>query len=154
MSEHSQSLQSIVQAHVSMEGGLLPCLHAIQKHYGYIAPEAVADIATAFNLSRAEVHGTISFYSFFKTSPGKSIQLQVCAAESCQAMGGRQLYASLQSSIAANPTLNEQVEIEKVYCLGNCACSPCARIADNVYGDVSADQLLTELQQRSGVKNG
>jgi len=150
MSEQRLPLQTIIETFVAMEGGLLPCLHEIQKVYGYIDPEYIADIATAFNLSRAEVHGTISFYHFFKTSAPKPVTIQICRAESCQAMGSRQLESAVQAQLANQPELAANVEVEAVYCLGNCACSPCARIGDDVMGDVKAEGLVSDAAQRIG----
>lgn len=143
-------IKSIIDPFVTQEGGLLPCLHEIQRRFGYIDPSNVEHIARAFNLSRAEVHGTMSFYHFFKTSPGKKLEVQICRAESCQAMGSRQLVGQFEAAVAADASLSADVDIAAVYCLGNCACSPCARIGDDVIGDLSADTLFDMTKARLG----
>jgi formate dehydrogenase subunit gamma len=147
-------IKSIIEPFVAQEGGLLPCLHEIQKRFGYIDPSNVELIARAFNLSRAEVHGTMSFYHFFKTSPGKKVEVQICRAESCQSMGSRQLVSQFEEAIQSDATLASEVDVAAVYCLGNCACSPCARIGDDVMGDLTAEQLVEATKARVGVLRG
>ncbi len=89
----SQSIQSLIDARRTLPGALLPILHAIQDEFGWVPDEAVPLIAAALHLSRAEVHGVISFYHHFRrTPPGRKV-VQVCRAESCQAMGGEALEA-------------------------------------------------------------
>lgn len=130
-----------------MQGGLLPCLHALQAELGYIVPAAIPRLAKAFNQSRAEIWGTLSFYSFFKTEPPKPLQIQICQAESCQAMGARPIFKSVTAYIAQSSQLTDMVDIEAVYCFGNCACSPCARIGDEVLGEVTSEQLNAAIDE-------
>ena len=127
---------------------LLPILHAIQNLLGYVPPGSVPLIANALNLSRAEVHGVISFYHHFRsTAPGRHV-LRLCRAEACQAMGARAIESHVRSrlGIGFNETSADgAVTLEAVYCLGNCACAPSAMLNDHVHGRLSIeaiDQLL------------
>ncbi len=132
-------------------GGLLPLLHAVQAAVGYVPAEAVPGIATAMNLSRAEVHGVLTFYHDFRQEPAGRHHVQLCRAEACQAVGARELEAHAASTLGIEPgntTSDGTVTLDAVYCLGNCACGPSVRIGDRVYGRVDAgrfDQLLDEL---------
>lgn len=123
---------------------LVQVLHAFIERYGYISREAVAQIAEELNLSRAEVHGVVSFYHDFRTTPPGEHVLKICQAESCQAMGSRELtrHATKRLGISLHETTPDgSVSLEPVYCLGNCACSPAIMIDDRVHGRVDADKL-------------
>lgn len=154
-----QSQQStvlnILAAHQSMPGNLLPILHGIQDTLGYIPPEAVADIAKALNLSKAEVHGVITFYHYFRdTAPGKHM-VRICRAESCQSMNGKSLeeHAKKQLGIEFHETTADgQFSLEPVYCLGNCACSPSITIDDQVYGRVSPQRFDQLIATQKGIQ--
>lgn len=146
-------LEALIQAHREQAGALLPILHAIQDQLGYVPAEATPLIAKSLNLSRAEVHGVISFYHHFRTTPpGKHI-LQICRAESCQAMGSRELEAQAKAVLGIDyhqTTADGAISLEPVYCLGNCACSPSVRVGDEVQGRMDAVQLealIAELRQ-------
>lgn len=146
-------LEALIQAHREQAGALLPILHAIQDQLGYVPAEATPLIAKSLNLSRAEVHGVISFYHHFRTTPpGKHI-LQICRAESCQAMGSRELEAQAKAVLGIDyhqTTADGAISLEPVYCLGNCACSPSVRVGDEVQGRMNAAQLealIAELRQ-------
>lgn len=148
----SQSIQSLIDARRTLPGALLPILHAIQDEFGWVPDEAVPLIAAALHLSRAEVHGVISFYHHFRrTPPGRKV-VQVCRAESCQAMGGEALEAHALTSLGVDwheTTADGAVTLEPVYCLGNCACSPSIRVGDDILGRVSCerfDALMTQLR--------
>lgn len=121
---------------------LVQVLHALVERYGYISEEAIRQVAAALNLSRAEVHGVVSFYHDFRTSAPAKHVLKICQAEACQAMGSRQLTAHAESrlGVAMHGTAGN-VTLEPVYCLGNCACSPAVMIDDKVYGRVDASKL-------------
>jgi formate dehydrogenase subunit gamma len=142
-----------VAKHASLQGGLLPCLHEIQAELGYIPDEHLENIATAFSLSTAEVHGVVSFYHDFRTSPSVQQSIQICCAEACQASGSRELEYGVAGVLGVefdetHPTDNYR--LERVYCLGNCACGPSVRINDDVYGRVdlaSLPQLVSEAVQ-------
>jgi formate dehydrogenase subunit gamma len=134
-------------------GALLPILHAVQDEIGHIPPEAAAVIASELNLSRAEVHGVISFYHYFRTSPPGRHIIQICQAESCQATGGAKLteYAKSILNIDFHQTgPDRKFSLEPVYCLGNCACSPAIMIDDEIYGRVTAKKLEQLLSDGGG----
>ena len=137
-------LTAILQKHGSKEGALLPVLHAVQDLQGYIPDEWIAPIANGLNQSRAEVHGVISFYSHFYSKPPAAHRIQVCRAESCQAMGSRTLEQSVKQRLGIDfdeHSMDKQFELEEVYCLGNCACSPSVMIDDKIYGRVTSDRF-------------
>lgn len=128
-----------------MPGALLPILHAIQDELGHVPPAAVADIAEALNLSRAEVHGVITYYHHFRSEPTKGAVVQVCRAEACQACGSDALWEH-----ASRQAKNADVTLEPVYCLGLCATAPSMSINDKPYARVSHakfDHLLAQLKE-------
>ncbi len=131
---------------ISQFGGrpemLVQVLHALVERYGYISDEAIRQVATELNISRAEVHGVVSFYHDFRTSPPAKHILKICQAEACQAMGSRQLTAHAESKLGVQMHgSTDNVTLEPVYCLGNCACSPAVIIDDKVYGRVDTNKL-------------
>lgn len=138
----------ILDEHQSMPGSLLPILHATQDTLGYIPPAAVADIASALHLSKAEVHGVITFYHYFRETPPGKHTIRICRAESCQSMNSKGLEKHAKAKLNIDyheTTADGQFSLEPVYCMGNCACSPSIAIDDEVYGRVTPekfDQLL------------
>jgi len=147
------TVQDIIAALKDKPGALLPILHGIQDAMGYIPSDSVPVIAKALNLSRAEVHGVISFYHYFRETPPGKHTLHLCRAESCQAMGAGKLEAHVKTKLGIDfheTTTDGQFSLEPVYCLGNCACSPAMQIGHDIYGRVSADtfdQIINELEQ-------
>ncbi len=123
---------------------LVQVLHAFVERYGFINEEAMRQIADELNISRADIHGVVSFYHDFRTTkPGKHI-VKICQAEACQAMGSRSLTAHAEKKLGV--TLHEttddgDVSLEPIYCLGNCACAPAVMIDEKVYGRVDPDKL-------------
>lgn len=138
-------LAELVDTYRTVPGGMLPLLHAIQERVGHISPEFVPTIARRLNLSRAEVHGVISFYHHFRTEkPGRHI-VQICRAEACQSMGAEALerYAKAFLGIDYHQTTADgSVTLEAVYCLGNCACAPAIRVDDEIVGRVSETRFI------------
>ena len=145
-----QTVQTIVDSLKDKKGALLPILHEIQNALSYVPPEAVPTIAKELNLSRAEVHGVISFYHYFRDTPAGKHTVRICRAESCLAMGGKELEAHAKKTLGIDYHENTQdgkFSLEAVYCLGNCACSPAIQIDNDVYGRVSNtdfDEILKE----------
>ena len=142
------ALQEIVEAAVAEQrdrvGALLPVLHSVQETLGYVPADAVSMIAHALHLSRAEVHGVISFYHDFRTEPPGEHIVHLCRAEACQAMGARALeqHASERLGIGLGQTTADGLfTLEPVYCLGNCACSPSIRINDDVHARVTPEKF-------------
>lgn len=134
----------ILDAHQAMPGNLLPILHGIQDTLGFIPPAAVEDIAKALCFSKAEVHGVISFYHYFRTTPPGKHTIRICRAESCQAMNGKALENHAKNTLGIDfheTTANEHFSLEPVYCLGNCACSPSITIDDEVHGRVTPEKF-------------
>jgi formate dehydrogenase subunit gamma len=114
----------------------------VQDALGYIPSDSVPAIAAALNLSRAEVHGVISFYHYFRDTPPGKHTVHLCRAESCQSMGSNALEAHVKTKLGIDyheTTADGQFSLEPVYCLGNCACSPAMQIGEEIYGRVSAD---------------
>jgi formate dehydrogenase subunit gamma len=139
-----QAVQDAISRMKDQPGALLPILHGIQDSIGHIPEDAVPVIADALNLSRAEVHGVITFYHYFRQTPPGRHTVQICQAESCQAMGSAKLteHAKQHLGIDFHETTGDQeFSLEPVFCLGNCACSPAVMIDDNVYGRVTPDRL-------------
>ncbi|MFA5982871.1 MAG: formate dehydrogenase subunit gamma [Methylococcaceae bacterium] len=132
-------------------GALLPILHGIQDAMGYIPSSCIPEIASALNLSRAEIHGVISFYHYFRDTPPGKNTIHLCRAESCQAMGSKHLEAHVKNKLGINfheTTADGSFSLEPVYCLGNCACSPAMQIGHDIYGRVSEqsfDAIISNL---------
>ena len=147
-----QSISDLVDQHKDLPGALLPLLHAIQNEVGYVPDSAVAHVASGLNLSRAEVHGVISFYHDFKTQPVGRNTVQICRAEACQSMGSRLLEAHAKETLGIDyheTTADGSISLEAVYCLGNCACSPSVRINDDVFARVDQnrfDELIADIR--------
>lgn len=150
---NNADITALVNRYKAVPGGLLPLLHAIQDTFGYIPETNYPEIAKALNLSVAEVHGVVSFYHYFRTEkPGKHI-VQICRAESCQAMGSVDLEAHVKRSLDVDyhgTTADGEITLEPVYCLGNCALSPAVMIDEELHGRVSQedfDDLVQEVKQ-------
>lgn len=147
----AEAIAGCIEQYREVPGGLLPLLHAIQHNVGFVPADSVPSIAKALHLSRAEVHGVISFYHDFRSQQAGSHVLQICRAEACQALGARELEAHAKSSLGVDfggTTADGAITLEAVYCLGNCACSPSVRLDDQVHARVDAarlDELLAEL---------
>ena len=137
-------IRRLAEVHAAEAGALLPILHAIQDRLGYVPETAVPIVADVLNLSRAEVHGVVTFYHFFRTKrPGKQT-LYVCRAEACQSMGSRALenYARKKLGVDFHETTADgRFSLEPVYCLGNCACSPAVMVDETVHGRVTPQKL-------------
>ena len=141
--ERSKVLEVIVQLR-ALPGALLPILHGVQDALGYVPPGAVTLIASELNLTRAEVHGVISFYHYFRTAkPGKQV-LQLCRAEACQSLGAVALEQHVKRRLGVDfhgTTADGRYTLEPVYCLGNCACGPSLMLGQDLHGRVSADSF-------------
>jgi formate dehydrogenase subunit gamma len=135
-----------------LPGALLPILHAVQDAIGFVPPEAVQLIASELNLSRAEVHGVVTFYHYFRTRRGGRHVVHLCRAEACQALGAAALEAHAKKSLGVDfhaTSADGAVTLEPVYCLGNCALGPALMIDDELKGRVSAerfDELMAPLR--------
>lgn len=140
----AQGVNEIIACHISLEGPLLPILHAVQEEFGHVPQEAIPVIAKGLNLSRAEVHGVISFYHDYRHAPAGRHVLKVCRAEACQAMGGETLAASLEKQLKTGfgkTAADGSVTLEAVYCLGLCACAPAAMLDGRVIGRLDEEKI-------------
>lgn len=139
-----EKITAHIQAHANVPGGLTPLMHAIQDDIGYIPEEIYPKVSKAMALSVAEVHGFVTFYHHFRTHPVGKHVLQVCRAESCQAMGSEKLEADIKSKLGVDyhgTTADGEITLLPVYCLGNCACSPAVMMDEEVYGRVDMEQV-------------
>jgi formate dehydrogenase subunit gamma len=127
------ALADILDRHKGREGPLLPILHDVQAEFGYVSEDAIRDIADALNLTRAEVHGVVSFYHDFRTTPEARPILKLCRAEACQARG--------VEAIAADLPADNRVKIETVYCLGLCSVGPAAMTGTAVHARLDSNKL-------------
>lgn len=149
MNERSQAteearIRALAEANSGLPGALLPILHAIQDELGYVPESAVPIVARVLNLSRAEVHGVVSFYHFFRTQPPGRRTVYVCRAEACQSMGALALEDHAREKLGVDyhgTTSDGRFSLEPVYCLGNCACSPAVMIDEEVHGRVTPQRL-------------
>lgn len=148
--EQAATVGRVIEARRHLPGALLPILHGIQDALGFVPKSAVAEIAQALNLSRAEVHGVISFYHYFRTeAPGRHT-VYVCRAEACQSMGAERLIEHAKDSLGVEmheTTAEGSFTLEPVYCLGNCACSPAMMVDDEIYGRVTPKRFEEVLRK-------
>ena len=139
-----------LDAHRGLEGPLLPVLHEVQAALGHVPRAALPVIAAALNLSRAEVHGVVTYYHDFRERPVGRRHLRVCAAEACQAMGGEALMAQARSATGCSEAKSTSADgawtVEPVFCLGLCAVSPAAELDGRPLGRLSAAGLDAALR--------
>jgi formate dehydrogenase subunit gamma len=144
-----------IQGLQHLPGALLPILHSLQEEFGYIDDAMIPLIAEALNISHAEVHGVISFYHDFRRTPAGRHVLQICRAESCQAMGCNSLIAHVEKSLGVKlgeTSADGNITLRPVYCLGNCALSPAVMLDGQPYGRVSAavaDSLIENARRHA-----
>lgn len=141
---NTSAVQKAIENNLGRPGALLPILHDIQDSIGFIPSDAVPAIASSLNLSRAEVHGVITFYHHFREeAPGQHI-IEVCQAEACQSMNSKALTKHVESSLGVSlgeTTSDQKITLLPVYCLGNCACAPSVTIDGEVFGRVTSEKF-------------
>jgi formate dehydrogenase subunit gamma len=143
----------IINGLTHVEGGTLVILHALQEAFGYVPEPAIPMIASALNLSRAEVHGVFTFYHDFRHEPAGRHVLKLCRAEACQAAGGDALAARAEARLGVaigNTTADNRVTLEPIYCLGLCATAPSAMLDGRVVGrlnEARSDAWVAEAQR-------
>jgi formate dehydrogenase subunit gamma len=138
------AIERALATHRDQAGALLPLLHAVHDALGHVPPAAVPMLAVALNLSRAEVHGVITYYSHFRDAPPGRHVVQVCRAEACQACGADELLAHAERVLACAPgstRADGAVSLEAVYCLGLCASSPALQIDDQLHARMTPERL-------------
>lgn len=141
----ARQVEAIVAAHADLEGPLLPILHAVQAALGCVPRDAVPVIAHALNLTRAEVHGVVSFYHDFREQPAGKCVVKLCRAEACQAAGGTALAAKVLKHFGigwGETSADGRVTIEAVYCLGFCSVAPAALVDGEPHGRLEAQHLI------------
>jgi formate dehydrogenase subunit gamma len=136
----------------SLEGPLLPILHGLQAEFGYVPPETLVLISGALNLSRAEVHGVMTFYHDYRDHPAGRHVLKLCRAEACQSMGGDLVADRVKRALGIDfhgTTADGGVTLEPVYCLGLCACAPAGMLDGELYGRLD-ESSVAELVEEAG----
>lgn len=137
-------VRAIAAAHRRERGALLPILHGIQAEFGYVDPAVVPILADELNLSRADVHGVVSFYHDFRDAPAGSATVRICRAEACQSVGAEALVAHAREHLGVDlgeTTADGAVTIDQVFCLGNCALGPSVQVGQTMHGRVDADRF-------------
>lgn len=143
-------IRVIVDAHLHLEGALLPILHALQDAFGHVPQAAAPVIIAALNISKAELHGVISFYHDFREHRAGRHILKICRAEACQAVGAKRLADTTLKGLGLDwhgTTANGALTVEPVYCLGLCACGPAVMMDDRVVGRVDAPRMAALLAE-------
>jgi len=145
-------VRAAIDSHCGVEGAALPILLAVQETVGYIPDDALPMIAEALNVSRAEMHGIVSFYHDFRREPAGRHVVKLCRAEACQAMGGREVAERLSRKLGVDfgeTSPDGRVTLEAVYCLGLCACAPAVMVDGRVVGRLdgeAAERIAKEVQ--------
>lgn len=137
-------LDEIITAHMGREGPLLPILHDIQAEWGYVPEAAQPALAAALGLTRAEVHGVVSFYHDFRDHPAGKHVLRLCRAEACQSMGGDALADQIRAAFGIDfheTTPDGRLTLEPVFCLGLCACAPSAQMGERLLGRATVEKV-------------
>ena len=154
-SSQADAVLRIVADLKSRPGPLLEVLHAIQAALGYVPEDAIPLVAQGLNISRAEVHGVVTFYHYFRrTPPGKHV-VSLCRAEACQSMGADALAEHVKSRLGVDfheTTTDGQFSLEPVFCLGNCACSPAAMVDGELLGRLTPERIDAVIAARSDKK--
>lgn len=157
MPEKTESLSELVRAvvdeHRHARGPLLPILHDLQEQFGYLDPDVVPILAHELNMTRADVHGVITFYTDFRAEPAGAATVRLCRAEACQSVGAEQLVADAEQVFGVKTgqtTPDRSVSLQQVFCLGNCALGPAAQVNGRLYGRVDRRRLIEILANEGG----
>jgi formate dehydrogenase subunit gamma len=140
----TQRVEEILARHLGREGALLPILHDVQAEFGHVPQAALPVIAAALNLSRAEVHGVVSFYHDFREAPAGRHVVKLCRAEACKAMGADRVAEHAKARLGVDwheTSEGGAVTLEPVFCLGLCACGPAALVDGKLVGRVDEARL-------------
>lgn len=148
--EMQARLERVIEDTKDLEGPCLPVLKAVQDEFGYVPAGAIPVVARALNLSRAEVHGVLTFYHDLRRAPAGQHIVKVCRAESCQAAGGETVAADVEQRLGiafGETTPDQSISLEPVYCLGNCALSPAAMVDERLLGRATADSISGTIER-------
>lgn len=146
----SARVLAIVDELRSLEGPLLPILHAVQEEFGYVPEAGLPVIARELNLSRAEVHGVVTFYHEFRNHPAGRHVIRICRAEACQSVGGREIADHACRALGLDwheTTPDGRITLEPVYCLGLCSTAPSAQIDGELHGRLDVETLSTLIRE-------
>ena len=145
-----EAARSVVAAISDEPGPVLRCLQGIQERFGYVPADAIAIIAEGCNVSRADVHGVLTFYSDLRTTPPAAVPVRLCAAEACQAVGARDLERQWRRVCEADTDLAALTGIdEPVFCLGNCALGPAASVGGELLGRATVESIERRVRDRT-----
>ena len=150
MSAVVRHIREITASHKGQRGALLPILHAVQEALGCVPPEAIPVLAEELNLSRADVHGVVSFYHDFRSAPAGRTTVRICRGEACQAVGAQRLVDHLHESrgmTLGETSMDGSVTVEQVFCLGNCALGPAAQVNGRLQGRLDEARLSAILDE-------
>jgi len=144
--------RQVSQSYNNKAENLLEILHAVQAKAGYLSDEALRTIANSLNITRADIHGVVSFYHDYKRTPGAKLTIKICRAEACQAVGAEALIEAAETAFGTKlDAAAKDVALEATYCLGNCALGPAVMIDDKLYGRVDVKRLEhLSLKHREG----
>ena len=145
----ADEIQALIDGQTHLEGPLLPILHALQEAYDHVPEAALGMIAETLNLTKAEVHGVMSFYHDFRKAPAGRHMVKICRAEACQSMGANALSDAVLEKLGigwGGTTSDGLVTVEAVYCLGLCACAPAAMVDDRLIARADAARLEKALE--------
>jgi formate dehydrogenase subunit gamma len=145
-------IQAVIDSETHRDGPMLPILHALQAQFDHIPQAALPLIAETLNMTRAEVHGVVTFYHDFRENPAGKHVLKLCRAEACQAMGSKALEAEILAHFALTgpgTTADGRVTVEPVYCLGLCACGPAAMLDGKVIGRADTQRIAQAIEATS-----
>lgn len=145
----ADEIQALIDGQMHLEGPLLPILHALQEAYDHVPEAALGMIAETLNLTKAEVHGVMSFYHDFRKAPAGRHVVKICRAEACQSMGANALSDAVLEKLGigwGGTTSDGLVTVEAVYCLGLCACAPAAMVDDRLIARADATRLEKALE--------
>ncbi|MDE1942799.1 MAG: formate dehydrogenase subunit gamma [Betaproteobacteria bacterium] len=147
----AQAVDAALNRFRDEQGALLPVLHAVQDNLGYIPQGATPTLASAFNISRAEVHGVITYYHHFRQTEPAQHKLAICQAEACQARGCRSLTATAEAAVGCRlgeHTEDNRWELEPVYCLGLCASGPAVELDGKLYARITPERLEALIRKK------
>ncbi|MFE2757742.1 NAD(P)H-dependent oxidoreductase subunit E [Actinosynnema sp. NPDC059335] len=147
---------AVIEAHRGDRGALLPVLHGIQAEFGYVDPSVIPLVARELNLSRADVHGVVTFYRDFRAEPAGRVTVRLCRAEACRSVGSEPLAAHAEAAYGVRTGrtgADGALTLEEVFCLGNCALGPAAQVNGRLHGRLDPARLdgviAAELEKRT-----
>ena len=141
---NDERAREIIKTHIGLEGPALPILHAMMEEFGHVPDAAVKEMAEALNVSRAEMHGVVTFYHYFRTHKPGQRTVQICRAEACQARGCQALERHARETLGIDfheTSADGRTSLEMVFCMGNCATGPAIRIDGRLHSHVTPEKF-------------